>query len=334
MILLELHNMLLKFKVILIIIGLFFLSCSKNDIAVYYEEMSVNEDINIHKVVFVNDTVGFACGGKQYEYGAIFKTTNSGRNWNKVYSSNIWNVNDIQFVNDSTGYACGDTLLLLTSRDKGESWQRYWFCQMPFHVNQRPTFKNFYFINDGEFYIIGGQNYDTGILYKTTDAGNSWDFDIFKNELKGISCPDPANIFISGYGVIYKSVDNGDSFKLTSIKGDFYTAIHFIDKNMGIAAGYNGGIYKTNDAGENWETIIKPNKVFEKRVHFNDMKFENNNRGYLIGSDGLLMYTDDGGNEWELTEKFTDKNLISITIVNNNEILITSENGKIYRVIL
>lgn len=326
--------MLIKFNAIIIIVTILFLSCSKEGTEVQYEEMSVNEDVNMHEVVFVNDSVGFACGGKQYEYGAIFKTTDNGSNWKKVYSSNLWNINDVYFINDSIGYACGDTILLLTSHDKGESWQRYWFSQTPFHVNQRTTFKNFCFINDNEFYIVGGQNYDAGLFYKTTDAGNSWDFEIFKNELKGISCPDPRHIFISGYGVIYKSTDHGENFKLTSIKGDFYTAIHFIDENIGIASGYNGGIYKTNDAGENWETIFKPNKVFEKRVHFNDMKFDNDSKGYVVGSDGLLMYTDDGGDKWKLIKKFTENNLISITLVKNGELLITSEKGKIFRVFL
>ena len=307
-------------------------ACKKDETSVRFEVITINENINIHKTIFLNDSIGFACGGTMHQYGAIFKTTNKGNNWKKVYSSNLWSVFDLHFINDSVGYACGDTLLLLTTKDKGESWQRYWFNQMPFHIVQRTAFKRFYFLNEKEFYIVGGQNFDAGIVYKTTDAGNSWKFDIFKNEIKGITYPNADNGFISGYGVIYKSTDAGLTYQLCSIKNDFFTSIHFKDENNGIAVGYNGGIYKSNDAGSNWSIIIKPNKAFEKRIHFNDLQFEDNNRGYAVGTIGLIMFTDDGGDSWKFTKKFCEEQFISITIIKNNEILISSENGKIYKV--
>lgn len=322
-----------KFNLILYCLLIIFIgACKKNETNVKYEVLTINENINIHKTIFINDSIGFACGGTMHQYGAIFKTNNKGVSWKKVYSSNLWSIFDLHFINDSIGFACGDTLLLLTTNNRGESWQHYWFNQMPFHIIQRTAFKKFNFLNEHEFYIVGGQNFDAGIVYKTTDAGNTWKFDIFKNEIKGISFPDSTNGFVSGYGVIYKSIDAGSTYQLLSIKEDFFTSIHFFDKNNGIAVGYNGGIYQTKDAGSNWSIKINPNKAFEKRIHFNDLQFEDNNKGYAVGTNGLLVYTEDGGTNWKFTKKFCKEDFFSITIIKKNQILLSSENGKIYKV--
>ncbi len=327
--------MLQKYSVLLVCLLFLFGACRKEEtISVSFEVLSVNENINIHKIIFLSDSVGFACGGRQFDYGAIFKTTNNGNNWKKVYSSNLRSVYNLHFVDDSKGYAGGDSMLLLTTNDRGENWNEFWFDTIPRDKYQRTAFKNFFFFNENEFLMVGGQNYDSGLIYKTTDAGNNWIFKTFENELKGIYFIDELNGYLSGYGVIYKTNDGGLSYQLCSIKGDFFTSVYFGDKDNGVAVGYNGGIYKTQNAGNNWKTIVKPNKAFEKRTHFNDIKFGDTNIGYAVGSDGLLMITEDGGNNWKLAKKFCDDNLFSITILTNKLLLITSEKGKIYKVSL
>ena len=325
--------MLQKNNIILFCLLLICVACKKDrGVSVQYDVLKIDENINIHKVIFLNDSVGFACGGKQFEYGAIFKTTDKGNSWKKVYSDFTRSIYDLYFINDNNGFAGGDSILLLTTDNKGESWQSFWFNHIPRDKPQRTAFKNFFRINDHEFYIVGGQNFNAGLVFKTTNAGNNWGFNIFENELKGIYFIDSINGYVSGNGVIYKTTDAGQTYQLCNIKGDFFTSVHFNDKNNGIAVGYDGGIYLTSDAGDNWKTIVQPNKVFEKRVHFNDMKFEDNDRGYAAGTNGLLMYTDDGGSNWKLIEKFCDDNFLSITITRPGELMITSGKGKIYKV--
>jgi photosystem II stability/assembly factor-like uncharacterized protein len=325
--------MLRKADILLLILLLFIGACKKDEqLEVTYEVMSLGENINVHDVAFFNDSLGFASGGRQFVSGAIFRTTDQGNSWKKVYINNLRSIYGLHIVNENEIYAGGDSMLLLVSWDKGENWQEFWFDTIPPHKFQRTAFKKFCFINNNEFYIVGGQNFDAGLVYKTTDAGRNWDFDIFENELSGISFPDPANGFICGNGVIYRTLDGGLSYQLCRIEEDFFTSVHFSDKNNGIAAGYNGGIYMTKDAGNKWNTVISPNKVFEKRNHFNDMKFADENNGYLAGAKGLFMITEDGGESWKTIKEFCSEDLFSISILTNKTILISSENGKIYKI--
>jgi len=326
--------MLRKFNILLLFLFLISFACRKDDsVTVHYELIETGENSSIHKLLFLNDSVGYACGGKQFGSGFILKTTNHGYSWEKVFYSSSRCIYDLHFINDKEGYAGGDSMLMLTTKDGGNNWLDFWFDTIPRHKFQRTAFKQFFFLSDKEFFITGGQNFDAGLLYKTTDAGENWIFHVFENEMKAIYFPDFLNGFISGNGVIYKTTDGGNSCQLCPIKGDFFTSLYFTDHQNGIASGFNGGIYKTNDAGNKWKTIIKPNRVFEKRTHINDMKFADNINGYAAGPDGLLIFTDDGGNTWKQVKKFTDDMLLSILVIKKGELFITTNHGIIYRLL-
>ncbi len=321
----------MRFLVILTFIIVIISGCRKEDSScVDYSVIVVNSNLNMHKITFINDSTGFVCGGKMNQYGMIYKTTDGGSSWNEVYFDDEKCIYSISFLNDTTGYAGGDYLFLLKTVDAGKSWAFQDFgSNVPFNEFDRPAFRDFFFVDTSLFFAIGGEKYSKGIIYKITNNSTTWKYTFFEHEIRGIYFTDKLNGFISGYGVIYKTADEGDTYESCDITGDFYTSLFFFDKNTGFATGYNGGIYKTDDAGSNWESIVNSNNTFKERLHINDMKFTGET-GYAVGNNGLIMVTHDSGNSWEIVKNFSGDNFYSLYIKSADEIMIAAENGKVY----
>lgn len=74
--------------------------------------------------------------------------------------------------------------------------------------------------------------------------------------------------------------------------------VHFIDSTIGFAAGENAIMYRSNDGGITWDSIIKLNKlnrIFD--IHFSK---NYNNYGWVTGpgASANLYWTQDAGNTW------------------------------------
>jgi photosystem II stability/assembly factor-like uncharacterized protein len=74
----------------------------------------------LRKIFFVNDSLGFICGGARFEAGIIFKTTDQGVNWTLTTFNN--ELRGILFINNNTGIACGYGIMLKTV-NCGTSWE-------------------------------------------------------------------------------------------------------------------------------------------------------------------------------------------------------------------
>jgi photosystem II stability/assembly factor-like uncharacterized protein len=112
---------------------------------------------------FLNSNTGWC----NYDNGHIFKTTNSGINWQLVYSNPAYSYGQEMFFTDAnTGYAILDSGFIskiLKTSDGGTNW----IVLNPGLINY---FKSIFFVNENTGYISG----NGGNVTKTTDAGNSW----------------------------------------------------------------------------------------------------------------------------------------------------------------
>ncbi len=115
-------------------------------------------------------------------------------------------------------YLSKDTVYALTfggmsrSYDGGETWE---YIDNDNQISANAGWNVFHFLNSQVGYI-GASNYtdDSGIVYKTTDGGNSY----------------------KALGPLAKPI----------------RSIHFINETIGFAGCEEGFIYKTNDGGETW----------------------------------------------------------------------------------
>ena len=139
-----------------------------------------------NKLYFYNSRIGFASGFNQ---SRLFKTTNTGINWVSIPGNNGFN--DIVFVDSLTGYKTSDSVRKTTNG--GTTW----IAQKKPKVNNfDDSFYKFALINKDTIWGVGTSIltiYGTrGILYKTTNGGQNWGYQI----------PDTININANNYYLI------------------------------------------------------------------------------------------------------------------------------------
>lgn len=194
------------------------------------------QSFSISKIYMYNGNLGFTSG---YQVNNFYKTTNSGINWTGVAGNDFV---DIYFIDSLTGWKSkGD---MKKSTDGGNTW-----------INQPlPNSPNFLYTSMENFSNI---NYDTiwggggvfqiggtlrGVLYRTTNSGENWVFQI----------PD------------------------TSYQINQYNFVNFINKFSGWAYQRNmNGIYTFDGGDTNFITNIKASNYLNPEDYKLSQNFPN-----------------------------------------------------------
>lgn len=192
--------------------------------------------------------------------GTLLKTIDGGLTWTTLASGTTKSFYSICFTDNNTGYVAGDSKTILKTTNGGTTW-------LP--VNLIPNSPEFHyrhikFIDDntgfasGGAYSIGGTVADSGVVYKTTDAGATW-----------------SQVLATGvYGAIYST---------------FFTS-----SQVGYAADYSGPVHKTTDGGLTWNATAAGDSLNPSNVYF----VNENKGFLNCASDGKVKYTVDGGVTW------------------------------------
>ncbi|MBL7128192.1 MAG: T9SS type A sorting domain-containing protein [Ignavibacteria bacterium] len=126
----------------------------------------LNISYTLSYIYFKDDNTGFATGSNYYygtTWGQIYRSTNSGNNWELV--SNIGsaagnNINAVHFGDNSIGFAAGSNGMILRSTNSGANW-----------VSQTSgttaTLNGIFMINALTGYACGAN----GLILKTTNGG-------------------------------------------------------------------------------------------------------------------------------------------------------------------
>ncbi|MBK7819025.1 MAG: hypothetical protein IPJ60_16925 [Sphingobacteriaceae bacterium] len=306
-------------------------SCKKgkNLVNLQTEELTTPTQQAIHKSVWLDANTGFICGGKKNESGFIYRTIDAGKTWALLFNSPGKCLYDINFVNDTIAYACGDALLLLRSNDNGNSWSQVSFANINLeHFNNTPL--RCIFGNYNLLMVVGGENYHNGnaLWFENNTMRWVWHFDHeFRTGLNFTQ----ENFVLAGYGNSYRTTDHGYKYTPMEFAGDFFTSSSTINSRIGFVCGYDGGIYRTDDAGDNWKTLLKPNTATKKRIHFNGIYFSDANTGWVVGTEGLVMSSQDGQTFKEYTS-ITKGDLLSVVKDKQGRMVVSSSDGKLFRI--
>ncbi len=310
-------------------IVLLFSSCKKDSISLNYSELSTGIDTKLRGVYFFSNTIGFVCGGEKNESGIILKTIDGGDNWQQVYSSSLA-LRDITFVNDSLGYACGDSLLIVKTTDGGSTWNKLVLPYVPVIICPLSSIQ---FRDAQNGFICGGENIDKGITLRTTDGGVWWEYQAFYNtEVTENYFTNDTTGYITANGAVFKATADVLVNNYLNIDGDFFTSVFFTSSDVGFVCGYDGGIYKTTNAGVSWKQVRKDNSAFSARTHFNKIRFSGANKGFAVGNNGEVFYSDDAGENWKQSDNFPDEHLYSVFVMNTTTCFISGDGGKLYKV--
>ena len=257
-------------------------------------------DINRKVLIFLSLIFTCTISYAQYE---IWET--------QLDVDNYTHLDRIFFLDENYGWAIGGNTIgsagpYFFTIDGGENW---YVDPNSWPDNHSGT--DIVFISQNTGFIAGAN----GIIYKTTDGGQSWvpiQTPATQNVIKLFFVDENngwATLGQYSEGNILHSFDGGNSWGLNRVFHDCYgntSSIFFTDENSGWVAGcaYNTendyvAIKKTTNSGGGWETLDSLNNLSN---YYMDIYFSDSSNGWIVGSYysyNLIMHTVDGGATWE-----------------------------------
>lgn len=290
------RNPILPLLLLIISVLLFLGACQKNDdapspvipetpvvpvlqdsLASGWQKINFGDSIALIDVWFVNNQIGFICGG-----GYIGKSTDGGLTWKKCMTpaASSGTFNNLFFIDANNGWAVSLNFLLKTT-DGGISWQKI--------SNTFVDAMDVQFLSRDTGYVTDGKG-----LHKTTDGGTTWT-KLVNNTTTGAAAGlyflDEKNGWVTTSHNILKTTDGGASFTILFGHQDFqsrgYYIVHFTDLQHGWISGA-ASTRKTSDGGKSWELPLPP------RDGIGDVHFFNADRGFVM-SGNKIYTTMDGG---------------------------------------
>lgn len=317
------------FKLIFLIFFCVFFSCKKEKLHLQFESYHIAQNCSLYGLASNTSSKLFVCGGTAKQNGFVYSSSQWNGSWDKVYRNDTACIYDVFFVNDSVGYACGDRLLILKTTDGGSSWFDCFNWYKPYHPGYHVPLRKIFFSDEKTGYIVGGDQGDKGLLYKTTDGFGNWDFFEIEHELRAV-CAYNNDFFAFGNGLIYQFTDNIENGSLHDFSGDFLTSA--IQYGSGLfVVGYSGGIFEYNTNRKNWQPIHKPAGLFEKRKQYNKI-FYNDKQLIITGNNGVVALSNNG-RKWTTYYSCDGSDLIN-GIFYYGQILLISRHGIIYKLSL
>ncbi len=263
---------------------------------------------------------------------------------NQFTSINTTGINAITFSDSLVGFATGfhntqNGGRILYTSNAGTNWN---FSTIPDSIN---TVKGAKIVSQSLFYACG--NTQSNILLNIVKPVNAILPFGFQSEVK------------EGFtykGIFLASTDNGISWKAQGNvpnNVEYFTKFDFLNANYGFANASIGNlspvgaIFKTTDAGENWQQMILPTSIW----YMYSIKVLDSLNIISVGTKyteifpnqiytGIILKTTNGGNNWT-SQLFPDVNLFSsvnfingltgIAVGNANPNSIKQYGGSIYK---
>ena len=211
-----------------------------------------------------------------------------------------------------------------------------------------------------------GANEERGV-YRTIDGGKTWERVLYKDENTGavqvaIDPNNPAIVYADLWAArqgpwengawngkesgLYKSTDGGATWKKltnglpTTEQGLARIGFCIAASNSNrlyatVEAGKQGGIYRSDDAGENWQLANADERLWGRGNDFAEIKVDPKNADIVYTADVVTWKSTDGGKTWSAFRGAPggdDYHRIWINPNNPNIILLASDQGAIITV--
>ncbi|HZW39497.1 MAG TPA: YCF48-related protein [Ignavibacteriaceae bacterium] len=204
----------------------------------------------------------------------------------------------------------------------GQQWVQK---SSPVSVNLNKLF----FIDSSSGWACG----DSGVIIYSSDKGNSW-----TSQLTGLSSEIVSIFFIDsslGYALSY-SLDGTIVLKTTNggnvwdnfvfpFSPNIMSDVHFLNKDIGFLAGFQGEIFRTSDGGERWEQMNQDTSVYGgypvQNLVFIDSLLGFGLGGYMDIS-GVIYKTSDGGLNWK-AQGVGPEPIYDLVFIDSNNVIAT-----------
>lgn len=288
-----------------------------------WQALTISSSITANrKIFFVDTNTGFLTS-----YAGVFKSTNSGTNWNQIYLPyDPSTYSALYFLNNSTGFfGSYNPSVFHRTTNAGGSWEILNLGDA--------SFSEINFIDSSTGWLLCGQNKK---VCKTTNGGNSFEEYIISDSTGQLifTCMKFINSstgWVAGSGPVYRTTNGGISWNYIShielIGGNVIPvySMDFINEFTGYMVGTSGYIYRTTNGGNNW---IKSQLAFS---FLSCIKFVNSQTGWTCGYNGELYKTINSGVNWTKINLDSTSNFRNMFFLNENLGWILSNENKIFK---
>lgn len=317
----------LKYLINIFLFTFFFIlfnSCEndrREQVSLNIEKIKLDSDFRINKIIFINNELGFLCGGHKNNSGYIYKTTDGGKTWQLKYNCDSLSIRNLYYVSDSLVLACGDSMLLVNSFNAGESWQVYKFANFPFEAYRVP-YNDVYVKDTKKIILAGGEHFEKGLLSKTETGNYPWIHDSYDNQFNSMHFINEYVGIICGYGIALITEDGGNTYRYVDLGSDDFVDVEFVNGEIYIL-GNSGIIYKSSDLGNNWiKEINLSSKGYTDHSIGNEFKI-----AVGLGGKAFLSYNYDLN--WMEISNMPKQDFYTCFIRKDNIVFIGSDKGEI-----
>lgn len=298
------------------------IGCNSETVSYASKMYTLPTNLDLSDVYFINQDTGFVSAGGIFTSGLVLGTKNGGNTWDTI-SIYDQGVNSLSYRNGIlTASVCGQRMY--TSVDFS-NWTYanaslgWWNWQK--HVR----------LADNRVLLVGGENFGRGFMHVYDPSlGRLLLLDTFDHEVTDIAATSNRTMHAVGYGLIMKSTDEGNSWIISSITGDFFTGVDFVNNNVGYVVGEYGSVYKTENGGNSWQSCRTGNSVFTDQMNLlRDVAFVDESTGFLVGTNNLIFRTTNEGKVWKKItnlDGYADFNAIRIQ---HGKAYITGQEGNL-----
>lgn len=282
---------------------------------------------SLHSIRFANEDVGWTVStlynGSTFN---IHKTEDGGDTWIDQSSGHTGTrFKDIWVVSEDTVFMCGNFGLVIHTIDGGNTWISDTVVPSGDHLF------GIWFVGQTG-YVCG----NSGTIFKTTDMGDSWTqvTPPFMTAIEEIYFLDESFGFICGLNFIYYTEDGGDTWSEPETFPGATTnwwlrEFSFVNTQVGFVCGDIGQVYKTTDAGKNWEYL--PNSGTTESLQSIVALDEENL--FACGYAGTVVQSNDGGETWFPMTAGSTQIFFSMDFTSDGTGFISSWSGEVLRYI-
>jgi len=318
---------------------------------------------DLRDVFVMNENTIFAVGDR----GTLLRSDNAGADWEITHrlADISENIVDIEFISDQKGFLLANKYLLddqynyvyssskiLLTEDSGIHWKV---------IDDFDSLRlnDLCFIDDNIGWLIGYSNEETltGMIFKTTNGGYTWDTMYVQNtnysSFSTIQFIDSENGWAAGKsadsfetnGELLKTTDGGFNWSLVNDSLNVISSFQFVNLDIGWLIESGPGwmstpwsIKKSTDGGFNWEDVLSGGYHFSA-VSLPSLYFIDPNVGWVQQSGqysrrfhrttdgGLSWLTDTLHTPWNGAMHFNDE-LNGCVVGKNGEIFSTQDGGQ------
>lgn len=308
----------------LVLLGLGFglTSCRPDPLPLVWEDLSTGSRETLYRLLAEPDGGVWIAGGDTWYHGSVYHLPPGG----------LQALPDLQTEKALLGLDRGpDGSLAVTGvdghiylRSPAGTWQDR-------HPQRWEIARAIRILPSGRLVIGGGNAFESGYMFHmdpATPAAGQFDH---LNRINDLACPDSASLIAAGYGIMYRSRDQGVHWEVLDVSGDHFMRLHFPNARTGFAVGYGGSILKTTDGGESWDRLRNGRRLDTRGLPFRAIHFRDERTGVIAGDKGLLWLTTDGGDSWRPLESPPGRADLHGVLLNGQTLLVCGDRGGLYR---